>query len=181
MMHIPLKTVLLPASTSIFNYLFHHKIDRYRGVCCDIYNDKVAVQHKMIGNTHCIRMWKTKALFNYWYDDMFSGNSQFLAALDYIVEPDYVKIDYMNFNDEEYRHLFPQDHPGFTEKQAAIMNTDLLNYVKRIARHEGKTKVIVDVHSNLRIFNKYYYKEGFKATTRRCRDNPYWVEAECIL
>jgi hypothetical protein len=105
----------------------------------------------------------------------------FVAALDYKIHPDHVKIEYMNINDKEYRGLFPMDKPGLTDREAVKLNRALLDYSKMVAQETGKKKIIVDVHYNMRIFNNYYAKEGFQATTRKCSDNPYWVEAEYNL
>jgi hypothetical protein len=181
-MLIPNRTVLLPALSHLYNYLKTNKVPQYRGVCCDAYCDKIAVHHSTISdNRYSIRMWKTKAVFSYWYNEHNSPNSMFISALDYTIYPDHVKIEYMNINDEEYRELFPGETPGLTEKEAAKMNKCLIDYSKMVAKEFGRKRVIVDVHGNMRIFNNYYAPEGFTATSRRCKDNPFWVEAECVL
>ena len=179
---IPLRTILLPNLQTLCKYLYTSNIPDYRDVCCDIYTDKLVISHdKFNTNGYMIRIWKSKALFNYWYSDM--QWSKFVAALDYTIHPDHIKIEYMNLNDDEYQSIprIPRDFPGLTKTEAKLINKSLLDYSKQVAKDMGKSKVIVDVHHNLRIFNKYYHKHGFEATTRRCTDNPYWVEVEYIL
>jgi hypothetical protein len=180
---LPIKTVLFPGLSCVHNYLQSKSITKYVNLntFCDIYSDKIIVKHEMYHeNSYSIRMWKTKALFNYWYNDMCSSKSKFIAALDYKIHPEHIKIEYMNLNDDEYIGI-PRDKPGLTQSQSSELNSSLLLYVKELARNADKKKIIVDVHSNLRIFNKYYHEKEFQATTRRCKDNPYWVEAECVF
>jgi len=70
-----------------------------------------------------------------------------------------------------------------------ILNTDeiediiesLINFVKIVATKENKTKIILDVHENLQLYNKYYYYEGFEKTGRKSIDNPFWIETELNL
>ena len=57
----------------------------------------------------------------------------------------------------------------------------MIDFIKNKAVEENKTKIIIDVHSNLRLYNKYYINEGFKVTNRKCPDNKYWLETEIIL
>ena len=180
-MLLPNKTVLFPRLSYVQNYLKTNTIPKSGNTFCDIYSDKIVVNHFMINeNMYCIRMWKTKTLFNYWYNDMCSSKSKFIAALDYKIHPEHIKIEYMNLNDDEYVGI-SADKPALSKSESSMLNKSLLLYTKEIARNTNKKKVIVDVHSNLRIYNNYYYEEGFQATTRKCKDNPYWVEAEYIV
>ena len=64
-----------------------------------IYGDRIAVKHYIQGEYNIIRMWKTKTLFDYLYDD-FTTN-KFVAALDYKVADDHIKIEFLNINDDE--------------------------------------------------------------------------------
>ena len=61
------------------------------------------------------------------------------------------------------------------------MNKELIEYMRKTAQRENKKKVIIDVHQNLRIYNKYYKDEGFELTDRRAKDNPFWKEVEIKL
>jgi hypothetical protein len=182
-MQLPFKTVLFPGLSPVYQYLAIQEIPKYLHLhtICDIYSDKIVVDHKIIHeNMYMVRMWKTKAFFNYWHNDMCSSNSKFIAALDYSIHPEHIKIEYMNLNDDEYKGI-PRDKPGLTQSQSSELNSSLILYVKELARKADKKKVIVDVHSNLRIFNKYYHICGFDITDRRCTDNPYWLEAEYVF
>ena len=145
--------------------------------------EKIAfgISHPQNSDRTLIRMWYTNTYFGIWHDDFDSG--KFLAALDYSVCDDHIKIDYMNLYDQEYVRY--QTHYRETEhlntQRAAELNHAMLDYIANQARTMKKPKVIVDVHQNLRIFDNYYKPYGFFATERRCRDNPYWVEAELAV
>ena len=146
-----------------------------------LYSQKYVINHeqsKYHGTEnpyHSIRIWKTNTLCNFWYNDQHS--SSFVAALDYQIRPNDLRIEYLNVNDDECCY---KEKP-ITQHQARMLHSYLLDYVKDTAKKENKSKVIVDVHQNFRIFNKDYLKEGFKTTGRRCKDNPYWQEIELDL
>jgi len=169
-----------------------------------IYDDRIVIKHSIIppvpcgGNCsamqgeriHSIRAWKTKSVFDLWYEDFTTRT--FVAALDYEIKEDHVKIQYMNINDKESvkatygegseaSRINIKLHPSVDTIESIQINRALLNYVKDVAIEEKKNKVIVDVHENLRIFNIYYRREGFHVTDRKCSDNPYWIETEFTI
>lgn len=138
-----------------------------------IYDDKIAIKHYIQGDNNIIRMWKTKVLFNYWYDECKSNN--FIGALDYNINNDHIKIEYLNIADDEsyINHL--------DLINSAKLTTSLINFTVNEAKKKNKQKIIIDVHSNLRLYDKYYKYNNFKVTNRKCVDNPYWIEIELII
>jgi hypothetical protein len=144
-----------------------------------MYGSRFAIKHSIQGDhTNEVRIWKTNSLFDLWYDDFSSRN--FVAALDYEVKEDHIKIEYMSINDEENNRGTGVE-ATVDSIQSIQINRALLDFVKNIAKEEHKPKVVVDVHHNLRIFNRYYKKDGFQVTPRQCSDNPYWIETECNI
>lgn len=144
------------------------------------YGDRIAINHQVIVNkerVNSIRIWKTKSLLDYWYDD-FSNTRSFLAALDYTLQDDYVKIEYVNINDIECP--VPYDIKLTDEEADKIMNS-LIQFMKIVARTEEKPKIILDVHHNLHKYNQYFKNRGFLATETKSLDNPFWIETEFIL
>jgi hypothetical protein len=128
-------------------------------------------------------MWKTKSVFDLWYDDFNTRN--FVGALDYEVHPDHIKIEYMSINeptensrDKKYKKILDQNNDVITAEESDELRRAMLDFVKCLAKEDNKSKIVVDVHHNLRIFNKYYHTEGFNVTDRTCSDNPYWIETE---
>jgi hypothetical protein len=79
------------------------------------------------------------------------------------VEPYFCSIEPLT--DEENRELFRA----------------MIDHLTTVAQREGKPKIVVTVHENLRIYIKYYEPEGFVLTERRCQDNSFWIEAELVL
>lgn len=141
------------------------------------YNDRIAINHRMQGEYNIIRIWHTKSLFDYWYDD-FSTN-KFIGAVDYKINDDHIKIDYLDVNDDESCAKIKDIK--LNKEESNKMTKSLIDFIKNKAKEENKQKIIIDVHSNLRLYDKYYKNEGFKVTDRKCSDNPYWVETEIIL
>jgi len=138
-----------------------------------IVNDEIRKSDNI--EQHSIRIWKSNTLFNYWYNDLHT--SQFVAALDYSIRENDIKIEYLSVNDDEC--CYTQKPISQTESEEMIRA--LVDYIRETAKKEYKTKVIIDVHSNLRIYNKSYKNEGFQLTGRKCEDNPYWEEVELIV
>jgi hypothetical protein len=149
------------------------------GLC----GDRILMKHYGEKNNNVVRMWKSKTFLDFLYTDFIGSSSKnFIGAIDYSIQEDHVKIEYMNQNDNEYAKNNCYYRPPFLDDQESKnMNHAMIEYVKNIAKENNKPKVVVDVHSNLRIFNHYYLPENFVITKRRCRDNGYWLEAECIL
>jgi F0F1-type ATP synthase gamma subunit len=88
------------------------------------------------------------------------------------------KIDRIYINDGSNLGLYNR---LLDEQDAEDLMKGLVEFVKNVAKVENKNKIILDVHSNLRIYLKYYYYLGFKTTARKCIDNPYWIECEMNL
>ena len=141
--------------------------------------EKIAVgfENEKHDKYQTIRICKTKSYFGLWYDDFSASN--FLAALHYKINNNDIKIEYMNLYDNE--HTYYVDCVQLTNVESRRLNKSLIQYIKNLAKKENKRKVIVDVHRNLRIFNKYYLPAGFVATNRKSEGNAFWIEAEIVL
>ena len=125
---------------------------------------------------HIIQIWKTKSLFDYWFDPYYSRN--FIGAFDYIIYDTYIKIIHIGINDIDHRNM---RNNYLDEDDAEELIKNFINFVKIVAIKENKEKIILDVHENLRIYLKYYYYIGFKITERKSIDNPFWIEVELIV
>lgn len=138
-----------------------------------IINDEIRKSDNI--EKHSIRIWKSNTLFNYWYNEHHS--SQFVAALDYNIRENDIKIEYLSVNDDECCYT----QKPISQNESEEMIRALVDYMRKTATELGKPKVIIDVHSNLRIYNKSYKNEGFQLTGRKCEDNPYWEEVEMTV
>jgi hypothetical protein len=139
---------------------------------CSFYENKIAIQHYLKKNTNTIRIWRTKTLFG-WFD--FTRSKNFIGALDYTIHDTYIKIDYLCINSEMTNMYNPLD-----EYESNDLIKSFIHFIKNIAKKENKDKIIIDVHENLRLYDKYYYN-GFDITNRKCKDNPFLIEAEIRL
>ena len=175
MIHFYNKIMLVP-NLSALHKLFTGSYVNNNKPC--FYCDRIAVKHYKQGDNNIIRAWSTPSLLDIWYNDF--STKQFVCAIDYRVKDNYIKIEYMNMNDDESGSICPSSDI-LPLVEANLLNRAMIDFIKRVAEEENKEKVVVDVHNNLRIFNKYYKEEGFVATNRKCSDNPYWIEAEMSI
>lgn len=173
------KTIILPTLTSLYGILQNHNnvIPPLPRTIC---GDRIILKHYMHRDTNVVRAWKSKTFLDWWYEDFrFSSAKNFIAAIDYSVNDDHIKIEYMNQNDNNYsNNMNHKCYPFLDKYSSKKMNHAMIEYIKNVAKEHNIKKVIIDVHYNLDIFNQYYKPENFVITERKCKDNPYWLEAE---
>ena len=172
------KTILLPPTLQALYNLLQNNDDESLYSCKCIYSDRIVCKHytrnSNLKQNHIIQIWKTKSLFDYWFDGFSSRNC--IACIDYTIHDTYIKIVHLGVRDN---YLDEYDIEDIVKH--------LVDFVKLVAIQENKTKIILDIHENLRIFLKYYHYIGFKiiiledGSYKKCTDNPYWIETELIL
>lgn len=97
----------------------------------------------------------------------FLWQPSYVGAIDLITEPNCTKIEFI-----------------CTDKKASdyIENEEMFDSLIEYAIEKGKENkssiLKIDVHQNLRRYDKYIKKHGFELNGKKCDDNPYWVEAE---
>ena len=121
-----------------------------------------------------VRIWRTQSLLDWWYDTNSSGRT-FVGALDYIVEKEAIKIDYININDKD--NICSYEDRLSTEESAELLNS-MMQFITGVAKQEQKNKIKMDVHGNLRLYKQRFEDHGFVLTDRRCKDNRAWIETE---
>lgn len=174
------KTILLPNLDSLNDVLVNNENPNLYTCNC-VYADRIAIQHHIQkGIHHNIRIWRTKSLFDLWFNDFHYSSRNFIASLTYTIHQNYIKIEHLGINDREPVNLMLYDN-SFDEDDAEDIIKYLIHFVKMIGKKEGKAKIILDVHENFRLYEKYYYYEGFRVTNRKSREDPFWVETEIIL
>lgn len=132
-------------------------------------------------NMNILRIWKTNTVFDYWYDNFSTKN--FIASLYYIKKEKEIKIDYLVVNDGDYPNFEVKEKSSemLNDIESKEMVNSLIEFLKNIAKKEKKERIIIDVHKNPFIFNKYYRKLGFVVTDRICNENRNWFEAELTM
>jgi hypothetical protein len=171
------KTILLPNLKAVYEVLNNNDNESLYTCKC-LYEDRIAIKHYTRKELNIIQIWKTKSLFDWWYDPYQSRN--FMATIDYRLEDTYIKIMHVGINDYDRRNRY-NNYNCLDEYDSEDLIKNMVNFVKIVATKENKAKIILDVHENLRLFLKYYYYIGFKPTERKCIDNPFWIETELIL
>lgn len=171
------KTILVSNLSEIIELLNNNEdVSLYNCKC--IYDTRIAIQHKIVKNRIIVNIWKTSSLFDYWYTDYTHCGKNFIGCFNYTIHDSFIKINHLCINDGENPNLY-NDHLDLDDSEDLIKAC--INFVKIVAKNENKNKIILDMHSNLRLYEKYYCYEGFKITNRKCLDNPYWFESEINL
>ena len=168
------KTVLLSNLKAIYEIL-NNNDDESLTFCKYIYKNRIAIQYLQKNNTNTIRILRTKALFDYWYDNFDNCGKNLIAICDYTIEDLCIKIDSIFVNDGDFNRLY--NNP-LDEYEAEELVNALVNFVKKVAKNNLKPKIIFYVHENFRLYLKYYYYLGFQTTERKCKQNPFWIETE---
>ena len=170
------KTILVP-SLSIINLLLCNKNIVIPSYLC-IYEDRFAIKHYTRNDMNVLRVWKTKSWFDYWYNDFSDTGERFIAALDYTINDDHIKIEHICVNDGENNGIY-QD--ALDNHDASELIISLFAFVTSVAKEEKKMRITMDVHENLRLYNKYYKDGGFVLTCDKCQDNPVWIKTQINL
>ena len=173
---------LLANLKEVYELLYYNVIPPLYN-CTPFFATRIAVQHIVNKTQHRIQIWKTDTWFDYWYTDFQNCGKNLIAVMDFslnddVQEEDTIKIDRIYVNDGSNLQLYNRI---LDEQDAEDLMKSLVEFVKNVAKVENKNKIILDVHSNLRIYLKYYYFLGFKTTYRKCIDNPFWMECEMNL
>lgn len=171
------KVLLLPELSDIFDLLQNNHLKK--ACFCFFYGDRIAISHRQDNIHNSIRIGKTRSFMDYWYNTFFCGKT-FIGALDYIVETDCIKIDYIN-NCNGDGFTFNLYETRLTEMESKELFYSMVEFIKYVAKQEQKPKIKLDVHQNLRIYRKHFEELGFQVTGRKSRDNPFYLETELAL
>jgi hypothetical protein len=189
------KTIIIPTLDGLLKYIRGETI-AYKPLP-SLYTTRFIVQHKVDSTPsedvlkeagfkppqpptdvhHSIRIWQSKVLLNTWYN-IGARTTAFIGALDYTLHPDHLKIEHLRVNDEECQYYLKP----LTKEDATKVRIALMDCIIKVAVQENKSKVLVDVHRNLRLFKKYYIEDGFQPTDLPNNEgNVYWTGAVLSL
>jgi hypothetical protein len=130
-------------------------------------------------NINIIRIWKTKSVFDYFFSIFCYNNTNFIGAIDYSINDDNIRIEYLFINDNDDKNKFYDNI--LDENESIKLTKSLINYIKILAKEKNKNKIVVEVHNNLRLYKKYYMNEGFIINNDKSTSDPCWIETEFIL
>ena len=117
------KTILLPNLDALNDVLVNDENPNLYACNC-VYADRIAIQHQIQKGMHNIRIWRTKTLFDYWFNDFHYSGRNFIASLDYTIHKDYIKIEHLGINDREPVNLRLYDN-SFDDDDAE----DIIKYL----------------------------------------------------
>ena len=138
-----------------------------------LYGVCIVMKHKVENDkNHILRMYRNQ---NFWYDE---SSCQFIGALDYTIQPESIKIEYININDGG--NICYYENKLNQEESNELMDA-LVDHVKNQVIKKNKSKILLDVHNNLYMYKKYFEKHNFRLTGYKSYDNPYWLETELII
>jgi hypothetical protein len=123
---------------------------------------------------HVVRVWRNDNYFT--IDSDRIDRRKIIGALDYSVNKRFkVEFLYVQDNDDDGLNADPK-YVNATEYTKAM-----ISIAERKALESQNDRIIMDTHQSLRLFHRYYEKEGFVLTNKVASDHPAWVETEKIL
>ena len=159
-----------------------HNLLQFNIVKTNNFYNKIAVEHYFINNCNMnvIRIWNVKSIYNWW--NQKSSLNNFVMAIDYKINKDEVKIEYFNINHrkDDVENCKNIKNDVLTENEIYELLNSTIIFIENIAKENNKNKIIIDVHNDLEIYNKYY-KDFFQLTNRKTSDIPFWLEVERII
>lgn len=103
----------------------------------------------------------------------FFANSEFIGGIDLIND-----CNDKNCTKIEFIYAGNNSAEGFENKETLDA---LMSYAIREAKKNNSTMLKIDVHGNLKRYEKYIKNYGFELNGKKCDDNPFWLEAEMKL
>jgi hypothetical protein len=133
------------------------------------YRNKIIVgEYKTDSGYGVVRVWKNRQLFSV---DRFSVKDM-VGALDYQVHDSIFKIEYISVIDSDNGSL--EINPKY--KDAKEYTNLMINIAEKKSNALLFDKMIMDTHKSLRLFDRYYKREGFTLTGKVASDHNAWVE-----
>jgi hypothetical protein len=105
-----------------------------------------------------------------------SNTGNFIMAINYIINEDNIRIEYLNINDKQYSNIH-RNINFLSEHDAHELAKSTIIFIENIAKENNINKIIINVHHNLNIYNKYY-NNFFQLTNCNNLDNSLQQEAE---
>lgn len=101
-------------------------------------------------NYNYIRIWKSKAFFNYYFYDM-KPFYNLICCFNYIINDDHIKIEYLSINNILYnKDLIIND------EDSTKLKISLMKYIEKIATKNNLDKIIIQKDSG----KKFYDNNG---------------------
>jgi hypothetical protein len=101
----------------------------------------------------------------------------YIFNLDLIENNDNIKIKDLSINNDYYSNKNYIYNKLLSDNEFLSLKKSIFNYIEDFAISKNKSKIIIDIHTNMKRFNYELKDEGFIITNIFCNDNYYWCEA----
>jgi hypothetical protein len=153
----------------------------------DYYSKKIILKSEISSDNkiHSFKSWLGTIIYGFYVDIV--DNYNFIFSLDLIENDDNIKIEHISINNDYYNNIYEyyNNHYNYnhyhnqllTDNEVLILKKSIFNFIEDFAISKNKTKIIIDIHQNMKRFNHELKDEGFVNSNNRCIDNYYWFEA----
>jgi len=179
----------MSSSVRVFNSLLHLTNKKTSPIKITYnYADKYLLRKTINNNYINIHSWKSKCLYNMYFDDYSNDNKIF--TLDLKIIKDIIKIKHLSINNDyydktldNYRHNNIKKYLNkLTDEETQQIKTFIFDYIMSYSKENNIKKIVIDIHSNLERYNHELKDEGFVPNYEiKCYSNPYWIKAEKII
>lgn len=140
-------------------------------------NKKIIIKTDITSNkkSYSLRCWLSTCLFNFYTENKNYDNTIF--SLDLIENDKNIKIDYLEINNDYYDKEHNFNKKILSDNEVLILKKAIFDYIENFAISKNKNKIIIDIHNNMKRYDKELKEEGFVNTNNKCIDNPFWYEA----
>ena len=105
------------------------------------------------------------------------NNNYSIFSLDLIINDDNIKIEHLSINNDYYDNEYNSNIKNLSKNEVLMLKKVIFDYIEDLAISKNKTKIIIDIHNNMKRFDNELKDEGFINSFNRCIDNPFWFEA----
>jgi hypothetical protein len=99
------------------------------------------------------------------------NNNYSIFSLDLIINDDNIKIEHLSINNDYYDNI-----KNLSKNEVLMLRKVIFDYIEDLAISKNKTKIIIDIHNNMKRFDNELKDEGFVNSFNRCIDNYFWFE-----
>jgi hypothetical protein len=140
----------------------------------NIYSKKIILKKEILSDNkiHSFNSWFGTFIYGFYVN--IKDTYKYIFNLDLIENDDNIKIEYLSINNDYHSK---NKNNLLSDYEFLSLKRSIFNYIEDFAISKNKTKIIIDIHTNMKRFNYELKDEGFVNSNNRCIDNYYWFEA----
>jgi hypothetical protein len=140
----------------------------------DYYSKKIILKTEFYSDNKIYSFNSWFGTFIYEFYVNIKDTYKYIFNLDLIENDDNIKIEYLSINNDYHSK---NKNNLLSDYEFLSLKRSIFNYIEDFAISKNKTKIIIDIHQNMKRFNYELKDEGFINSNNRCIDNYYWFEA----